>query len=203
MNAPTAPPLVPLPIDRPIWDRVFSVFPLVLVGSREADGRANLAPKHLALPMSWDNLFGFVCSPGHATYHNVRRTGVFTVTYPRPSQVLFATLAAAPRADDRTKPTLLALPTFPATAVDGVLVAGGSLFLECRLDQVVDGLGEHNALIIGRVVAASAAADALRDADRDDADLVWASPLLAYLYPGRIAEVRASTAFPFPEGFAR
>ncbi len=70
----------------PIWDRIFMVFPLVIVGTKEADGEYDLAPKHMAMPMSWENHFGFVCTPLHNTYHNAKREGVFTVSYPNPSQ---------------------------------------------------------------------------------------------------------------------
>jgi hypothetical protein len=38
-----------LPTDRPVWDRVVSVAPLVIVGSKEESGQYNLAPKHLAM----------------------------------------------------------------------------------------------------------------------------------------------------------
>jgi flavin reductase (DIM6/NTAB) family NADH-FMN oxidoreductase RutF len=194
--------VISLATDRPIWDRVFGVYPLVIVGSREEDGRYNLAPKHLAMPLGWGNHFGFVCSPAHTTYHNIRRHGAFTVSYPRPSEVLMATLAAAPRCEDRSKPSLLVLPTFRARRVDGVLVEGCYLYLECELRGVIDGFGP-NSLIVGDVVAAAALADALRDAERDEADQIYEFPLLAYLSPGRLAEIRQSTAFPFPEGFSR
>jgi flavin reductase (DIM6/NTAB) family NADH-FMN oxidoreductase RutF len=194
--------LVPLATDHPIWDRVFTVAPLIIVGSRDESGEFNLAPKHLAMPLGWDNFFCFVCTPRHTTYHNIRREGQFTVSYPRPSAVLTASLAAAPRAEDRTKPTLLILPTFPARQVAGVLVADCYLYLECTLHMVLDGFGT-NSLIVGTVVAASATEDAVRMADSDEADQIYASPLLAYLSPGRLAEIRASTAFPFPEGFSR
>jgi flavin reductase (DIM6/NTAB) family NADH-FMN oxidoreductase RutF len=194
--------LIPLDVERPIWDRFFSVFPLVLVGSKEEDGRYNLAPKHLAMPLGWENHYCFVCSPRHTTYHNIRRHGAFTVSYPRPSETLLASLAAAPRCEDQSKPSLLVLPTFPARRVDGVLVRGCSLFLECTLRTVLDGFGP-NSLIIGDVVAAAAHEDALRAEDRDEADQIFQSPLLAYLSPGRLAEIRQSVAFPFPQGFSR
>ena len=195
--------LTPLPTDRPIWDRFFSVAPLVLVGSKDEDGAGyNLAPKHLAMPLGWDNFFCFVCTPQHSTYHNVRRHGAFTVSYPRPDGVLLASLAAAPRCEDRRKPSLLALPTFAASRLDGVLVRGCYLYLECSLHSMLDGFGP-NSLIIGSVAAALAAPDALRDPERDEAEQIFASPLLAYLSPGRYAEVRHSAAFPFHEGFSR
>jgi flavin reductase (DIM6/NTAB) family NADH-FMN oxidoreductase RutF len=193
--------LIPLATDRPIWDRFFSVFPLVIVGSKEA-GKHNLAPKHLAMPLGWDNHYCFVCSPRHATYENIRRHGVFTVSYPRPTEVLLASLAAAPRCEDQSKPSLLVLPTFPARKVDGVLVKGGYLFLECTLHSILDGFGP-NSLIIGNVVAAAAHEDALRAEERDEGDQIFQFPLLAYVSPGRLAEIRQTMAFPFPQGFSR
>ncbi len=161
MHPDDATPPVPLSTDRPIWDRFFGVFPLVIVGSKEEDGQYNLAPKHLAMPLGWENYYCFVCSPRHTTYHNIRRHGVFTVSYPRPTEVLLASLAAAPRCEDLSKPSLLVLPTFPARQVDGRLVKGCYLFLECTLHSILDGFGP-NSLIIGNVVAAAAHEDALR-----------------------------------------
>jgi flavin reductase (DIM6/NTAB) family NADH-FMN oxidoreductase RutF len=193
--------LIPLPTDRCIWDRFFGVFPLVIVGSKEEE-RYNLAPKHLAMPLGWENHYCFVCSPRHTTYHNVRRHGAFTVSYPRPTEVLLASLAAAPRCEDRSKPSLLLLPTFPARQVDGVLVQGCYLYLECTLHSIIDGFGP-NSLIIGNVVAAAAHEDAVRAAERDEGDQLFQFPLLAYVSPGRFAEIRQTTAFPFPKGFSR
>jgi flavin reductase (DIM6/NTAB) family NADH-FMN oxidoreductase RutF len=193
--------LISLPIDQPFWDRFFGVFPLVIVGSKEKAGY-NLAPKHLAMPLGWDNYYCFVCSPRHATYGNIRRHGVFTVSFPQPTEVLLASLAAAPRCEDSGKPSLLVLPTFRARQVDGVLVKGGYLFLECALHSIVDGFGV-NSLIIGNVVAAAAQEEALRAYERDESDQIYKSPLLAYVNPGRFAEIRQTTAFPFPQGFSR
>jgi flavin reductase (DIM6/NTAB) family NADH-FMN oxidoreductase RutF len=202
MTAESPETLVRLAVDRPIWDRVFSVAPLVIVGSREESGRFNLAPKHLAMPLGWENYYCFVCSPRHTTYHNIRRSGAFTVSYPRPSEVLTASLAAAPRCEDRSKPSLLVLPTFPAYVVEGVLVEGGYLFLECTLHSILDGFGQ-NSLIIGEVVAALAREDALRDVEHDEADQIYRHPIPAYLSPGRLAEIRQTVAFPFPAGYSR
>ena len=57
-----------------IWEKFFTVFPLVVIGTRESDGSDDLAPKHLAMPMSWSNHFGFVCTPRHNTWQNIERT---------------------------------------------------------------------------------------------------------------------------------
>jgi len=194
--------LVELDPSEPIWDSFFSVAPLVVIGTVEPDGRADLAPKHMAGPMAWTNLFGFVCAPDHATYRNILRTGQFTVSYPRPDDVLFASLAAAPRLDDASKPSLLAVPTMPATVVDGVVLVAASLYLECELDRTVEDL-DDNSLVIGRIVAARVDADARRDPDRDDADVLAAVPLLAYLPPSFFASIANGNSFPFHLGWRR
>ena len=194
--------LVELDINSSIWESFFTVFPLVVIGTREADGRDDLAPKHMAMPMSWENHFGFVCTPRHNTYQNIQRDRQFSVTYMRPSQTVLASLAATPRCEDGSKPITQALPTFAAETINAAFVEDGYLFLECELQQMVDGLGE-NSLIIGRIISARVAEDALRSSDQDDEDLVYSAPLLAYLYPGRFAEITNSNKLPFPAGFKR
>ena len=194
--------LVRLREDETVWERVFTASPLVLVGTKEEDGDYDLAPKHMALPLGWQDYFGFVCTPRHRTYHNARRERSFTVTYPRPTQVLLASLAASPREDADRKPLLDALMTFPATEVDGVFLQDGYLFLECLLDNIIDDFGE-DALIVGRIVAAHVHRDYLRASERDDHDLIFDSPLLAYLSPGRYAAIQETFSFPFPANFMR
>jgi len=194
--------LVELDLDIPVWDRCFTVFPLVVVGTVEADGSLDLAPKHLAMPMSWENDFGFVCSPRHGTYQNIKRTGEFTVTYVRPTQTVLASLAASPRSSDGAKVITTALPTFPAQQVEGQFLRDGYLFLECELTRIYDDFGV-NSLIAGRIVAARVATDALRSTDEDDQDVIRRAPLLSYLYPGRFAEIDRSHKMPFPAGFRR
>lgn len=194
--------LIDLDVDDSIWERCFTVFPLVVIGTREADGSDDLAPKHLAMPLSWKNHFGFVCTPRHNTYQNIQRTGQFTVTYMRPSQTVLASLAATPRCEDGSKPIAKVMPTFKAEQVDAPFMQDGYLFLECTTHQIIDDLGE-NSLIMGRVQRARVAEDALRSSDRDDEDLIFSTPLLAYLYPGRFAEITDSKQLPIPAGFKR
>lgn len=202
MAVTAVPESVALSLATPIWERLFTVAPLVLVGTKEPAGGYDLAPKHMAMPLGWQNRYCFVCSPRHATYVNALRTGEFTVSFPTAEQVVSTSLAAAPREDDGSKPALAGLETVPARAVDGVLLAGAYLALECRLERVVAGIGE-NAIVTGEIVAASAAAEALRAPEVDDHELLSQFPLLAYLSPGRFALVGASRSFPFPVDFRR
>jgi len=194
--------LIELDVSQPIWERFFWVAPLVLVGTREPDGGHDLAPKHMAIPIGWENYYGFVCTPRHHTYTNIQREGAFTVSFPRPSQLVLTSLAASPPCGDEVKPALTVLPVFPASKVDGVLLEGGYLFLECRLDRIVDGFGV-NSLIIGRIVAARIDADSARIHEAGDQALVHNSPILAYLHPGRFATIDTSLTFPFPAGMQK
>ena len=200
MLKPVPDKLVSLDLSLPIWSRFFTVAPLIVVGTKEADGNYDLAPKHMAMPLGWDNYFGFVCTPSHRTYQNIRREQAFTVSFPRPEQVILTSLGATPRCEDDSKPTLTVLPTFPASVIDSVFLKDAYLFLECKLDRIVDGFGE-NSLIAGQIVAAYIQPQALRVADRDDRDLLIQAPLLAYLPPGRYAKIEQSFSFPFPQGF--
>lgn len=194
--------LVALDTSRPVWEQFFTVAPLVLVGTRDPDGSVDLAPKHMVTPMGWDNYFGFVCTPRHATYANIMRDGGFAVSYPRPSQMLYASLAASPRCDDETKPVLGAFQTRPATSVKGDFILDAYLYFECEHHRTYDDFGV-NSLITGRIVAAAVARDALRMEERDNQDLIHDSPLFAYLHPGRCASVSQSMSMPFPAGMKR
>lgn len=194
--------IVALSTERPFWEQVFTVAPLVVIGSREEDGSIDFAPKHMAMPIGWGDYFGFVCTPRHATYHNIKRTGEFTVSFPRPSQVLFASFTASNRDPDGGKAYLDALSTIAAKCVDGLFLQDSYLFLECEINQFVDGFDDYS-LIIGNVVAAYAAENSIRVSDQDDNDLLAEAPLLAYLNWGRYYPVETSYSFPFLKDFKR
>lgn len=203
MTSPSPPrsdELVTLDPRTPVWQRVFTVAPLVLVGTLEPDGALDLAPKHMATPLGHGGYFGFVCTPAHATYRNVRARRQFTVSYPRPGEVVHTALAASPRDDAGRKPALAGFPSLPATKVEGRFFAESYFFLECELHDVIDGFGDDS-LVAGRIVAAHARPEALRHADSDDGEVPQGEPLLAYLSPGRYTEITDSRAFPFPADF--
>jgi flavin reductase (DIM6/NTAB) family NADH-FMN oxidoreductase RutF len=202
MSLSDDPDLVTLQPDQPFFETVYTAFPLVIVGTREADGSDDLAPKHMAMPLGWSDYFGFVCTPAHATYGNAERTGAFTVSYPRPENVLEATLAAGPRDAAGDKPSLEGVETVDADAVDAPAVADAYAVLECELDRIVDGFGE-NGLVAGNVVKKHVHTDAYRAADSSPEELFEDAPVLTYFYPDRYASVDETHAFPFPEGFER
>jgi flavin reductase (DIM6/NTAB) family NADH-FMN oxidoreductase RutF len=195
------PELEALDVEQGLWERFFTVAPLVVIGTVDESGTSDLAPKHMAFPLGWQNFFGFVCTPSHSTYSNIERTRSFTVSYPRHDDIVETSLMAAPRCED-SKPIMDLLDTFPAQRVQGVFVKNGYLFLECELVDIYDGFGV-NSLIAGKIVAAYADPAALRHDDRDDAEVLLNVPQLAYLYPGRFAVIKETQAFPFPAGMRR
>ena len=205
-DRPSHPPghdrLVELGTRAPIWDRFFTIAPLVLVGTCEADNNDDIAPKHMACPMGWQNYFGFVCTPSHGTYQNIARDHVFAVTFPKPAQWLETSLTASPRCEDGGKPSLDLVDTVRTPTVDCPVVKDGYLYLECELDRFVDGFGP-NSLIVGKVVAARVDPDYLRAHERDDQELVHNGPLLGYVSPGRFAVIRDTRSFPFPKDMKR
>ena len=189
--------LVEIGTRKPVWERFFCVAPLVLIGTIDEDGALDLAPKHMVTPMGWQNYFGFVCAPSHGTCRNIARTGVFTVSYPKPSQVLYSSLAATPRQAGGEKPVLQSFDTFPARQIEGSFIDDAYLYFECRHFKTVDGFGD-NCLITGEIIAAYAEPSFLRSTDCDDQELLHESPVFAYLSPGRFATIDRSNAFPFP-----
>jgi flavin reductase (DIM6/NTAB) family NADH-FMN oxidoreductase RutF len=194
--------MVSISSDESAFEKCFAAYSVVLVGTRNEDGDDNLAPKHMATPLGWSNYFGFVCTESHQTFANIEQTEQFTISYPRPNQILSVSLAAEPRDEDGEKPDLGELPTAEADAVNAPLVSEAYLQLECQLHSISEPFGD-NQMIAGDIVEQRIHRDALRGPDRDDNELINENPVLAYLHPGRYAEVHDSQAFPFPGGFHR
>lgn len=190
--------------DPNLWNRFFCVYSLVIIGSKEENGAYNLAPKHMAMPMGFSNHFGFMGTPRKATYQNILREGVFTVSYPRPDQLVVSSLTASRREDDDSKPIIDYLPTVDSKQIDGKFLKNSYLQLECKLYEILGKFGEWE-LLTGEIVGAYVHEDALRKdgEDRDDNELIHNAPLLAYLHPDRFSEIVDSHAFPLPKNFKR
>lgn len=179
------------------------IAPLAVVGTREAEGY-DLAPKHMITPMGFDNYFGFVCTPDHGTYHNIKAWGEFTVSFPRPDQTLMTSLTASPRHSELSKADQIidSLPTCRANEVDALFLEQSYLMLECKHFRTVDGFGT-NSLITGTIIRAYVHPDYLRVSEKDEQQLLHEHPLLAYVADGRFARVAETFHFPFPKGFKR
>jgi flavin reductase (DIM6/NTAB) family NADH-FMN oxidoreductase RutF len=189
-------------IDEVLWDRFYLPYSLVVIGSKEKNA-FDLAPKHMAMPLGWENYFGFVCTPRHATYKNIKKHGTFTVSFPKVDQLAFASLAASPRSKKENEKVILKhIETIPAEIVDGVFLKDSILMFECNLHKIYDDFGKSS-LISGKIIKAKIDIDYLRVSDINDQLLIYNHPILSYLYPDRYAIIKETVAFPFPKGFKK
>ena len=203
MNSTLEKNLITLEPHIPIWDRVYTVAPLVVVGSNGKKGH-DLAPKHMATPIGFGNYFGFVCTPRHCTYENIQESGVFTVSFPTPDQIVSTSLSASPGRRPVFQPSegTIALPTIKATQMDVLMIQGAYLYLECELIKIVDGFDDYS-LITGKVCKAHVNRAYLRTSEVDEDQQLHEHPLLAYIANGRFASVSKTYNFPFPKDFQR
>lgn len=194
---------ISLSVNEGIWEQVHTVSPLVLIGTKEGEDY-DLAPKHMAMPLGLNDYFGFICTPDHATYHNVKRERFFTVSYPRAEQIVLSSLAAMPRKGGAggKKEIVDMLPTLPAEQGDALLLRDAYLYIECELDRVIDGFGRHS-LIAGRILAARVHPDFYLGSEVDQQQMLQKAPLPVYLHPSRFSRISESLAFPFPKDFNR
>lgn len=192
-----------LNVKQSLWDQVFTVAPLVVIGTREGESY-DLAPKHMVSPLGFGPYFGFVCTPRHGTYHNIEQTGEFTVSFPKPEQLIFTSLSATPRKSDLSKSeaVLDTLPVEKALNMDIPIIAGAYLYLECKFHKIIDGFNDY-AIITGEVITAYADKEYARISERDEQEQILQNPLLAYIAPGRFAQISQTFNFPFPKDFKR
>ena len=193
--------LIQLNTQESIWDHVFTIAPLVVVGTKEGK-HYDLAPKHMATPVGFSNFFAFVCTPNHSTYHNVKNTGVFSISFPLPDQVVLTSLSASPRCDDQflEKPIVRTLPTRKCKQIDCLFFNDSYLFLECELFKIIDGFDEYS-IITGRIKEALVDKNYLKVSEKDEQKQIIENPLLAYVAQGRFAKISETYNFPFPKGF--
>lgn len=190
--------------DPNLWTRFFMVHTLLVIGSQEKDGGYNLAPKHMAMPLGFGPYLGFMGTPRKTTYRNIKREGVFTVSFPQPDQLVQTSIAASPRENDDSKPVVDSISTVKAQKIDGIFMKNSYLQLECNLHEILGKFGEWE-MIVGEIIAAYVHENALRQEgdDANDNKLINESPLLAYLHPDRFATIEKSNQFPLPKDFKR
>ena len=190
--------------DPEMWNRFYSVHSLIVVGSMEENGNYNFAPKHMAMPLGFGPYFGFMGTPRKMTYRNIKREKVFTISYPRPEQLVISSLTASRREDDDTLPIIEQVPTSDAQYIEGKFLKDSYIQLECKLSEMLGKFGEWE-IVVGEIVSAYAHKDALREEgdDADEDNQIQQHPLLAYLHPNRFSVVKESNAFPFPKDFKR
>lgn len=195
--------VVALDIKTSIWEQIFTVAPLVVIGSKEKTGY-DLAPKHMATPIGFGNYFGFVCTPKHSTYNNIKKNQEFTVSFPLPNHIIFTSLSATSRQLEisKSKQIIDVLPTFKAPNIDALFIKNSYLYLECTLFKIIDGFDE-NSIITGKITSAFANNNYLKYFEEDEQGQIKNNPLLVYIAPGRFAKITETYNFPFPKNFKR
>jgi len=186
-----------------IWDQIFTVAPLVVIGTKERQGY-DLAPKHMAMPLGFGKYFGFVCTPRHNTFSNVLATGGFTVSFPKPDQIITTSLSASQRMEciSKSEGIVKALPILRAPSMDAPILADAYFYLECGLYKIIDGFDDYS-IITGTIKAAYAHRDYMKVSEIDEQQQILKNPLLAYIAPGRFAKITETIDFPFPKNFKR
>lgn len=186
-----------------VWDRVFMVSPLIVVGTREGM-QYDMAPKHMAFPAGFDNYFGFVCTPEHATYQNIQRTEEFTVSFPLPDDIVPVSLSATSREEliSKYRDVVGNLPVVRAETMDLPVLQDAYLVFECSVFKIIDGFGE-NSIVTGEIKAAFVKKDYRRVSDNDAQEQLSENNLLAFIAPDRFARISETQRFPFPKDFRK
>ena len=158
----------------------------------------------MVTPLGLGKYFGFVCTPRHNTYHNVKKSNEFTVSFPRPEQIIVTSISASPRSTGISKSSgiIEALPIIKATTMDAPLLKDAYLYFECQLFRIIDGFDSYS-MITGIIRAVHVHRDYLRVSEGDDQEQLKQSPLLAYIANGRFAKISDTYNFPFPKDFKR
>jgi len=195
--------LIKLNTKESIWDHVFMIAPLIVVGTKEGENY-DLAPKHMATPIGFSDFFAFICTPNHSTYHNLNKTGEFSISFPFPDQVVLTSLCASPRCNNQSfnKPIINVLSTIKCQTIDSVFFKESYLFLECELHKVIDGFDDYS-IIVGKIKEAFVDEEYLNVSDIDEYKHIADNPLLAYVAQGRYAKITETFNFPFPKGFQK
>lgn len=192
-----------LDLSTAIWDRVFMVAPLIVVGTREGI-EYDMAPKHMAFPAGFDNYFGFICTPEHGTYRNIKRTGEFTVSFPLPDDLVPVSLSATSREELISKyhDVVNSLPVVLAETMDLPVLRDAYLVFECSVYKIIDGFGE-NSIITGEITAAFVKKEYRKVSDNDAQQQLIEHNLLAFIAPDRFARIGETNKFPFPKDFRK
>lgn len=194
---------ISLDVKESIWEHFYTVAPLVVIGSKEGDG-FDLAPKHMATPLGFSDYFGFVCTPRHNTYHNIKKHLRFSVSFVKPDQILLSSLAAIPRCSvkDFTHDITEQLPTLSSEDGNSIFLLDSYVMLDCSLYKVIDGFDDYS-LITGRIENAMVHKNYKIVSDEGNQKQLYEHPLLAYIAQGRFATVKETLRYPFPKDFLR
>jgi len=179
--------------------------PVTLVTTVSSNGKPDVAPKTQNLPVGREgNLFLFVCTPEHHTYHNVKATKEFVVNYPSQEIIEKIGLAASDFGDENIdKISRIGLTAIPSMKVKPPRIAECLIHLECKLIGIKD-YGEYG-VIIGNIVAASGNRETVLmqgSATELMNKNLSRNPLLVYITPGQhFSTIVECKKFPLPEKY--
>lgn len=194
---------ISLDVKESIWEHFYTVAPLVVIGSKEESG-FDLAPKHMVTPIGFSDYFGFVCTPRHNTYQNIKKEKKFTVSFVKPDQVVLSSIAAIPRCtvDDFPKQIIKNIPTVSTVENQNIFIADSYVLLDCSLYKIIDGFDDYS-IITGKVNTAMVHKDYKIVSDKGQQKQLYENPLLAYIAPGRFASIEKTMSYPYPKDFQR
>lgn len=186
-----------------LWEQFYTVAPLVVIGTKEGEN-FDLAPKHMATPIGFSNYFGFVCTPRHSTYHNIKKEKRFSVSFVKPDQILLSSIAAIPRCSvgDFPKDIIAQIPTLTSEDGGSIYIADSYVYLDCALHKIIDGFDDYS-IITGTIVKAFVHKDHMIYSDQGQQSRIYKNPLLVYIAQGRFAKIKETMSYPFPKDFQR
>lgn len=194
---------ISLDVKESIWEHFYTVAPLVVIGTKEDQG-FDLAPKHMATPLGFSDFFGFVCTPRHNTYHNIKKNQRFSVSFVKPDQVLLSSLAAMPRCavEDFPKEITNQIPTVTDHEGEVIFIRDSYVMLDCSAHKIIDGFDDYS-LITGKINSAKVHQDYKIVSDEGHQKQIYDHPLLAYIAQGRFASIKETLSYPYPKDFQR
>jgi len=194
---------ISLNVKESIWEHFYTVAPLVVIGTKENHG-FDLAPKHMATPLGFSDFFGFVCTPRHKTYHNIKEHSRFSVSFVKPDQVLLSSLAAMPRCAVKDFPKEITdhIPTVSGEEGETIFLKDSYVMLDCSLHKIIDGFDDYS-LITGKIERAMVHKNYKIVSDEGRQQQIYDHPLLAYIAQGRFASIKETLSYPYPKDFQR
>ena len=194
---------ISLNVKESIWEHFYTVAPLVVIGTKENHG-FDLAPKHMATPLGFSDFFGFVCTPRHKTYHNIKEHSRFSVSFVKPDQVLLSSLAAMPRCAVKDFPKEITdhIPTVSGEDGETIFLKDSYVMLDCSLHKIIDGFDDYS-LITGKIERAMVHKNYKIVSDEGRQQQIYDHPLLAYIAQGRFASIKETLSYPYPKDFQR
>jgi flavin reductase (DIM6/NTAB) family NADH-FMN oxidoreductase RutF len=196
---------VPFNSSKSVLAQFINLSPITLVTTVSSKGKPDVAAKTQSLPIGREgNLFLFVCTPEHHTYHNVKTTKEFVVNYPSQELIEKIGLTASIFEDERIdKISHIGLTAIPSMKVKPPRIAECLIHLECKLIEIRD--HAEYGIIVGDIVAASGNEEAVL-MQGSATELInknlSRNPLLAYITPGQhFSTIIECKKFPLPEKY--